>query len=114
VDLYDGIAGGYYRDYNRAAPYNLYARTRQLLREAPQASRARDIGFRFGQAPPAGKIMPSVSAAYPSASFRFTWSATKGRWLVPMPAPSRGPAAGHATRPVSGPASRGAGTYGPG
>jgi DUF3048 family protein len=84
VDLYDGIAGGYYRDYNRAAPYNLYARTRQLLREAPRASRARDIGFRFGQAPPGGKITRSASVAYPSASFRFTWSAAKGRWLVSM------------------------------
>ncbi len=84
VDLYDGIAGGYYRDYNRAAPYNLYARTRQLLREAPQASRARDIGFRFGQAPPGGKVTPFASVAYPSAAFRFTWSAAKGRWLVSM------------------------------
>ncbi len=84
VDLYDGIAGGYYRDYNRAAPYNLYARTRQLLREAPQASRARDIGFRFGPPPSGGKVTPPVSVAYPSASFRFTWSAAKGRWLVSM------------------------------
>jgi hypothetical protein len=84
VDLYDGIVGGYYRDYNRAAPYNLYARTRHLLREAPQASRARDIGFRFGQAPPGGKLTPSASVAYPSAAFRFTWSAAKGRWLVSM------------------------------
>jgi hypothetical protein len=90
VDLYDGIAGGYYRDSSRAAPYNLYARTRQLLREAPRASMARDIGFRFGQAPPGGKATPPVSVAYPSASFRFTWSAAKGRWVVSMDgAPAR-------------------------
>ena len=48
VDLYDGIASGYYRDTSRIAPYNLYARTRQLLRQAPRASAAHDIGFRFG------------------------------------------------------------------
>jgi hypothetical protein len=84
VDLYDGIAGGYYRDYNRAAPYNLYAHTRQLLREAPRASRAHDIGFRFGQAPPGGKVTWSEPVAYPSVAFRFTWSAAKGRWLVSM------------------------------
>ena len=57
VDLYDGIAGGYYRDASRIAPYNLYAHTRQLLRQAPRASAARDIGFRFGP-PPAGGSRP--------------------------------------------------------
>ena len=51
MDLYDGLAGGYYRDDNRVAPYNLYARTSQLLAEAHGASRAHDIGFRFGPAP---------------------------------------------------------------
>jgi DUF3048 family protein len=82
VDLYAGIAGGYYRDYNRAAPYNLYARTRQLLAQAPHASKAHDIGFRFGQPPPGGKAITSKSVSYPAASFRFIWSAAKERWLV--------------------------------
>src|SRR5215469_13711908 len=40
VDLYDGIASGYYRGNSRIAPYNLYARTRQLLKQAPHASKA--------------------------------------------------------------------------
>jgi hypothetical protein len=84
VDLYDGITTGYYRDNNRIAPYNLYARTRQLLRQAPHASRARDIGFRFGTPPPGGKPTRSVSVSYPAASFTFTWSAAKNRWLVSM------------------------------
>src|SRR5215469_15283441 len=52
VDLFAGIASGYYRDNSRIAPYNLYARTPQLLRQAPGASKARDIGFRFGPPPP--------------------------------------------------------------
>ena len=55
VDLYDGITSGYYRDTRRIAPYNLYAHTRQLLAQARGASKARDIGFRFGPAPPGGK-----------------------------------------------------------
>jgi len=82
VDLYSGITHGYYRDNSRVAPYNLYAHTRQLLRQAPHASKARDIGFRFGTPPPGGKATGSESASYPAASFTFTWSAAKHRWLV--------------------------------
>jgi hypothetical protein len=84
VDLYDGIASGYYRDNSRIAPYNLYARTRELLRQAPHASRARDIGFRFGPPPPGGKATRPVSVSYPAASLTFTWSAARSRWLVSM------------------------------
>jgi Protein of unknown function (DUF3048) N-terminal domain/Protein of unknown function (DUF3048) C-terminal domain len=84
VDLYAGTAGGYFRGSSRIAPYNLYAHTRQLLRQARHASKARDIGFRFGAPPPGGKVTRSASVSYPAASFRFTWSARKGRWLVSM------------------------------
>src|SRR5215471_13924458 len=84
VDLYSGITRGYYRDNSRVAPYNLYAHTRQLLAQARGASKARDIGFRFGPPPPGGKATSSESVSYPAASFRFTWSAAKGRWLVSM------------------------------
>ena len=84
VDLYAGIAGGYFRGTSRIAPYNLYAHTRQLLREAPHASKARDIGFRFGPPPSGGTVTRSAVVSYPAASFRFTWSPAKGRWLVWM------------------------------
>jgi hypothetical protein len=84
VDLYDGIASGYYRDSSRVAPYNLYAHSQQLLRQASRASKAGDIGFRFGPPPPGGKATRSASVSYPAASFRFTWSAAKDRWLVSM------------------------------
>jgi hypothetical protein len=84
VDLYAGTTSGYYRDLSRLAPYNLYAHTRQLLAQAPGASPARDIGFRFGPPPAGGKVSRSVSVSYPAASFRFTWSAAEGRWLVSM------------------------------
>jgi hypothetical protein len=82
VNLYDGITRGYYRDNHRTAPYNLYAHTATLLKQASAASVAHGIGFRFGTPPPDGKITRSASVSYPAASFRFTWSAAKGRWLV--------------------------------
>jgi Protein of unknown function (DUF3048) N-terminal domain/Protein of unknown function (DUF3048) C-terminal domain len=82
VDLYAGTARGYYRDFSRAAPYNLYAHTRQLLAQAPGASKAHDIGFRFGPPPAGGEATRSEPVSYQAASFRFTWSAKAGRWLV--------------------------------
>ena len=84
VDLYAGRAGGYYRDDRRVAPYNLYARTRELLAEARGASAARDIGFRFGPAPAGGTVTAAQSVSYPAASFTFRWSRRAGRWLVWM------------------------------
>jgi DUF3048 family protein len=62
----------------------LYVHTQQLLRQAHRASTAHDIGLRFGPPPPEGKATRSASVSYPAASFRFTWSASKGRWLVSM------------------------------
>jgi len=84
VDLYAGTTSGYYRDYSRIAPYNLYAHTRQLLKQAPHASLAHDIGFRFGPPPPGGTPTHSASVSYPAASFKFTWSPARARWLVSM------------------------------
>jgi hypothetical protein len=84
VNLYAGTAQGYYRDYSRIAPYNLYARSKQLLAQSAGGSKARDIGFRFGPPPPGGKVTRSASVSYPAASFRFTWSAAKGRWHIKM------------------------------
>jgi Protein of unknown function (DUF3048) N-terminal domain/Protein of unknown function (DUF3048) C-terminal domain len=84
VNLYDGAVGGYFRSTNRFAPYNLYARTRRLLAESRHASMAHNIGFRFGAAPPGGRVVHAKSVSYPAASFRFTWSAAKRRWMVWM------------------------------
>jgi Protein of unknown function (DUF3048) N-terminal domain/Protein of unknown function (DUF3048) C-terminal domain len=85
VDLYAGIVPGpYYRDNSRIAPYNFYARPSQLLARAPHASKARDIGFRFGPPPAGGKATGSVGVSYQAASFTFSWSPTAGRWLVTM------------------------------
>jgi Protein of unknown function (DUF3048) N-terminal domain/Protein of unknown function (DUF3048) C-terminal domain len=82
VDLYALLVGGYYRDQSRVAPYNLYASTKQLLSQAPHASKARDIGFRFGALPAGGRAIGSYSVKYPSASYTFRWSARDKRWLT--------------------------------
>jgi hypothetical protein len=84
VDLYAGRVSGYFRDARRVAPHNLYASTRQLLAQASAASKAHDIGFRFGAAPAGGRAVRSFSASYPAAAFTFAWSASQGRWLVSM------------------------------
>jgi hypothetical protein len=84
VDLYSNIAGGYYRDNQRIAPYNLYARSSTLRAEAARASIAHDIGFRFGPAPAGGQPTTTQSASYPSAGVSFTWQASTGRWLVSL------------------------------
>src|SRR5580658_9741108 len=82
VDLYALRVGGYYRDQDRVAPYNLYANARQLIQEAKGASKARDIGFRFGALPAGGQPAASYSVKYPAASYTFRWSAKAGRWLT--------------------------------
>jgi Protein of unknown function (DUF3048) N-terminal domain/Protein of unknown function (DUF3048) C-terminal domain len=84
VDLYADRAGGYFRDPRRTAPHNLYAHTDKLLAEAPGASTAHDIGFRFGPAPGGGRPAASFTVSYRAASFTFRWSAADGRWLVWM------------------------------
>jgi Protein of unknown function (DUF3048) N-terminal domain/Protein of unknown function (DUF3048) C-terminal domain len=84
VDLYAALVGGYFRSSDRIAPYNLYAHTRTLLAEAKGASKARNIGFKFGPLNRGGRRTRSESVSYPAASFRFTWSGKRGRWLVWM------------------------------
>jgi hypothetical protein len=84
VDLYAGTASGYFRDPRRVAPHNLYARSAALLAQAGGASKASDIGFRFGPLPAGGRAASSFSVSYPAASFTFRWSAPAGRWLVWM------------------------------
>jgi hypothetical protein len=73
---------GYLRTGSHPAPYNLYGTPKQLLARAPGASKAGDIGFRFGPAPEGGRAVRSVTARYPAASLRFQWSAADKRWLV--------------------------------
>jgi hypothetical protein len=85
AELYDvspGNAGGAYsRAGGRPAPYNLLAAPRTLLKRAPKAGEAKDIGFRFGPAPAGGKKAKSATARWPSGTMSFRWSAKQKRWL---------------------------------
>jgi hypothetical protein len=78
----DRSNAGYLRTGSHPAPYNLYGTPARLLARAHGASRAGDIGFRFGPAPGGGHPVKSVTARYPAASLRFDWSAADRRWLV--------------------------------
>ena len=82
ADLYAEQVGGYFRSASRSAPYNLYANTKQLLAEAKGASKAKDIGFRFGSLPAGGTATTSFSVKFPAASYTFRWSAKDQRWLT--------------------------------
>ncbi|GAA1504659.1 DUF3048 domain-containing protein [Sphaerisporangium rubeum] len=82
-DVSDSAApGAYFRQPGRVAPYNLFANTRELLADAPKASKAKDIGFAFGDAPVGGVPKKSFTVRYPAARFTFTWNAAQKRWLV--------------------------------
>lgn len=78
----DRAGGAYSRDGGRPAPYNLFASPKQLLKKAPKASKARDIGFTFGAPPAGGKKRSSYSVRYSGATFSFHWSGTAKKWLV--------------------------------
>ncbi|GAA3447563.1 DUF3048 domain-containing protein [Planomonospora venezuelensis] len=83
-DVSDSRApGAYFRQPGRYAPYNLFANTRQLLAKAPKASRAKDIGFTFGEAPAEGGTpRRTFNVKYPAARFTFGWSEKAGKWLI--------------------------------
>jgi Protein of unknown function (DUF3048) N-terminal domain/Protein of unknown function (DUF3048) C-terminal domain len=80
----DNVPEAFFRGSGRPAPHNLFVRPGRALDSAPDASRARDIGFRFGQAPSGGHPTAQRSLRYPAARFSFTWSAGTHRWLVSM------------------------------
>ncbi|MEO8106288.1 MAG: DUF3048 domain-containing protein [Actinomycetes bacterium] len=80
----EGVAG-YSRSPDRSPPWDLFADPRQLLKEAPKATEADDIGFVFDDAPPAGgKNVDGFTAFWPSAQARFEWSKSEDRWLLSM------------------------------
>ncbi|WP_285698334.1 DUF3048 domain-containing protein [Actinomadura sp. NBRC 104412] len=82
-DISEEKAGGaYYRFGPKPAPYNLYADPEALLKRAPKAEGPRDIGFRFGEAPPGGTPTKTFTARWPSTRMAFTWSAKQKRWLA--------------------------------
>jgi Protein of unknown function (DUF3048) N-terminal domain/Protein of unknown function (DUF3048) C-terminal domain len=91
----------YFRGDSKPAPHNLYARPGDLLDEAPKASRARDIGFRFGAAPAGGRSAGSPSVSYGAFEVGFRWSASADRFLVSMDGEPMGSADGTPPRPAT-------------
>ena len=76
----DGAA--YSRDSSRSAPYNEYLNPTRILADFPNTAAAKDVGFRFGDAPPGGVPTTTITARMPSASFTFTWDASKGEYMI--------------------------------
>ncbi|CAL9647847.1 DUF3048 domain-containing protein [Streptomyces sp. enrichment culture] len=79
----DEDSAAYVRDRNRQAPHNLYLRPDELLPK-PSGAAALTTGFTYGKAPAGGRAESSHTVRYPSASFTFTWSDSRDRWLVAM------------------------------
>ncbi|GAA3508637.1 hypothetical protein FHR32_006766 [Streptosporangium album] len=83
VDVSDSRApGAYFRQPGRYAPYNLFADTKELLAKAPKATKAKDIGLTFGDAPEGGVPKKAFSVKYPAARFTFAWSEPAQKWLI--------------------------------
>jgi hypothetical protein len=78
----DQDASAYSRDRSRIAPYNEYLNPSKILSDFPDSAPAKDVGFRFGDAPPGGVPTAAMTARMPSASFTFTWNAAKGEYMV--------------------------------
>lgn len=86
ADIFDispkNDGSSFFRSRDKAAPYNQYVVPSAVLRNFPDSATARDIGFRFGDAPAGGDPAESFTARMPAASFTFTWSAEQGKYLV--------------------------------
>ncbi|MFI6845155.1 DUF3048 domain-containing protein [Kitasatospora sp. NBC_00085] len=72
----------FFRGQWNVPPFNQYVVPSGVLGHFPDAAVARDVGFRFGDAPAGGVPAASFTARMPAASFTFTWSAAEGRYLV--------------------------------
>ncbi len=73
----------YFRGAGRAIPHNLYLRPKRLMPTTPGPD-ALTTGFRYGAAPAGGTKDTSETVRFPAARFTFSWSASRGRWLVSL------------------------------
>jgi hypothetical protein len=81
----DAGTAGYSRSPDRTAPWDLFADPDALMKQAPRATEAKDVGFTFDEEiPPGGKKAKGFSAFWPSAQARFEWSKKDERWLLWM------------------------------
>jgi hypothetical protein len=87
--LYDVSAdtgsSGYWRESGRFAPYDYWGDPKKLAARAPHATKPQNIGLRFSTAAPAGgRLTPRITASWPGAVARFTWSGSAHRYLLTM------------------------------
>jgi len=74
----------FFRGQWNVPPYNQYVVPSSVLRHFPDAAPARDVGFRFGDAPAGGEPAAEWTARMPAARFTFSWSAERGGYLVAL------------------------------
>lgn len=94
---------GFYRDPNRGyAPYNVVGRAQQLLSFAPTAAKAKNMGWQFAAAAPAGgSAVHAVTARWPAATVSASWNAAAKRWGITMDGATERTAAGVPLRPAT-------------
>lgn len=68
----DNGGAGTFRDGSRAAPHNEYLHT-----AGKGGGEAKDIGLRFGKAPPGGVLNNTSVISMPAARFGFTWNGSR-------------------------------------
>jgi hypothetical protein len=83
-DVSGDVSGkGYWREPGRVAPWDFWGRPRTLLKRAPKASHAQDIGFTWDtEKPSAGTPVKRVTVTWPYSKESFRWDAGAGRWLL--------------------------------
>ncbi|MFJ8545617.1 DUF3048 domain-containing protein [Streptomyces sp. NPDC093586] len=96
----DRAPDAYVRDEGRPAPHNLYLRPDRLL-PSPAGAAALTTGYRYGKAPEGGRVETSRTVRYPAASFTFTWSASRGRWLIALDGDAAGQGDGGRPAPAT-------------
>lgn len=79
---HDDHPDAYERGGDNAPPHNLYGHPDELFKKAPEASKASDIGFRFGDEPSGGTPTDEQTVDYGSSKTSFNWSGEEGRWLA--------------------------------
>jgi hypothetical protein len=62
-------------------PHNLYGDA-TLLRQG--GTPPRDIGFRFGPAPPGGRPVPGTEVRYPATAIGVQWVPAEAQWVISM------------------------------
>ncbi|MGN6087974.1 MAG: DUF3048 domain-containing protein [Actinomycetales bacterium] len=94
---------GYRRDASRGhAPYNVVGNAPQLLSYAPGAAKAKDMGWTFATAAPAGgSAVSSMTARWPLATVSATWQASGKHWGIAVDGGTERTAAGVALHPAT-------------